>query len=254
MRLVLCLLFLSACDGPPWSRLSDGKHGDDTIDGEPLAIPRLKTPPRLHGAVDDWGDAPVLGPFVDPGAGGEQRKNPVAAIARMGWDDRALYVAYVVRDKDPRSTLGRDDVDPHVWASSSGTELMLQPGDPHDNRDYYELQIDVNGAVFDSHFDDYNAPITGQGSDKVFGHQDWQSHVERAIGRMNGKYYVVEAALPWSALALGRVSIPPKAGDVWRMNLYTFKDGQRRAVAWSSIRGRGNFHKAERFGRVRFAD
>ena len=129
----------------------------------------------------------------------------------------------------------------------------MQPGDPGDNRDYYELQVDVNGAVFDSHFEDYNAPITGTGSEKRFGHQEWSAQLERAIFRGRG-FYSVEVALPWSSLTGARTAIPPHAGDVWRLNLYSFRDGQRRALAWSPLRGRGNFHKSERFGRVRFVD
>jgi hypothetical protein len=45
----------------------------------------------------------------------------------------------------------------------------------------------------------------------------------------------------------------PSQGDVWRVNLYSFRDGQRQALAWSPILGEGNFHRASRFGRLRFA-
>jgi hypothetical protein len=130
---------------------------------------------------------------------------------------------------------------------------MMQPGDPGDNRDYYELQVDVNGAVFDSHFDDYNAPKTGTGPDTRFGHQEFESHVQRAVYKGRG-FYAVELAYPWASLAPARVAVPPKPGDVWRINLYSFRDGQRHALAWSPLRGRGNFHRAERFGRIKFTD
>jgi hypothetical protein len=129
---------------------------------------------------------------------------------------------------------------------------MLQPGDPGDNKDYYEVQVDVAGAVFDSHFDDYNAPITGSGAARTFGHQEWSSQVERAIHVKPGAFYAVELALPWSALAPGRTAIPPRPADVWRLNLYTFRDGQRQSLAWSPLRGLGNFHRTARFGRIRF--
>ncbi len=200
-----------------------------------------------------WANAAVLGPLVEPGAGrAAGERHPVAAWARAGWDDRALYLGFVVRDRSPTSPFTRDAIDPHVWGASSGIELMLQPGDPGDNKDYYELQVDVAGAVFDSHFDDYNQPITGVGPAKIFGHQDFSSHVERAISVEPGRFYVIELALPWSALSPGRVPIPPRAGDVWRLNLYSFRDGQRAALAWSPLRGQGNFHRSARFGRVRF--
>src|SRR5262249_7459452 len=157
------------------------------------------------------------------------------------WDDRALYLGFVVRDRSPESPFGRDDVDPHVWGQSSGVELMLQPGDPGDNRDYYELQVDVNGAVFDSHFEEYNRPTTGEGPAKTCGHQEWSSQVQRALYVEKGRFWSAEIALPWSALSAGRTSIPPKSGDVWRLNLYSFRDGQRLSLAWSPLRGLGNF-------------
>jgi hypothetical protein len=38
------------------------------------------------------------------------------------------------------------------------------------------------------------------------------------------------------------------------MNVYAFRDGQRQSLAWSPLRGRGNFHKSERFGRIELAE
>ena len=255
--LAFSFIGFAACNsGPAWSRLSTGRNGDDTIGGEPAPVPKAHAAPTLDGKLDDeaWTSAALLGPLVEPGAGSAALKSPVAAIARMTWDDKNLYLGVVVHDVAPTSPFARTDVDPHVWGAASGIELMLQPGDPGDNKDYYELQVDVNGAVFDSHFDDYNSPITGTGADKKFGHMEWSSGVARAVFQAIGHFYSVELALPWSSIANARTSVPPKPGDVWRLNLYTFRDGQRRAVAWSPLRGRGNFHRAERFGRVRFTD
>jgi len=125
---------------------------------------------------------------------------------------------------------------------------MLQPGDPGDNKDYYELQVDVAGAVWDTRFDDYNQP-RGNGT---FGHQEWKSGALRAVYLQENGFYSVELALPFAALAPARVPAPPRPGDVWRLNVYTFRDGQREALVWSPLRGQGNFHFAPRFGRIRF--
>ena len=254
--LALALFFAPACHAPDpaWSHTPEGQRGEPTVAGAPLAVPRASTSPLLDGKLDDpmWSHAAVLAPLVDPGGGEELAKSPVSAWARLTWDAKNLYLGVLVRDRSPSSPFSRDAIDPHVWARASGIELILQPGDPGDNRDYYELQVDVNGAIFDSHFDDYNAPRSGTGSARTFGHQDWSSHLQRKIFVERGRFYSVELALPWLALAPARVAIPPHVGDVWRLNLYTFRDGQRHALAWSPIRGQGNFHKASRFGRVRF--
>jgi hypothetical protein len=255
---LLFALLATACHpkDPSWSIAPAEHRGEPTIAGEPLAVPRLASPPVLDGKLDDpaWSGAAVIGPLVDSNNGAPVPSSPVAAWARAGFTDEALWVGVVVRDRSPVAAFGRDDVDPHVWGKSSGVELILQPGDPGDNRDYYELQVDVGGAVFDSHFDDYNAPVTGAGATKIFGHQDWSSGVERAAFVQRGSFWSVELKLPWRAVAGARVAVPPKPGDVWRLNLYSFRDGQRYALAWSPIRGQGNFHRASRFGRVRFVE
>ncbi len=258
-RGALLLVLVAGCHhAPKWAEPpTNSAPGEPTISGAPVAIGHQSGALGLvlDGKLDEpaWASAALLGPLVDPGGGQAAPNNhPVYAWARMLWDDRALYVGIVVRDTHPDSPFTADSVDPHVWGASSGVELMLQPGDLGDNRDYYELQVDVNRAVFDSHFDDYNAPITIGPHGKVFGHQEWQSGVERAVYVERGHFYAIELALPWSALGEARVAVPPHPGDVWRLNLYSFRDGQRAALAWSPLRGQGNFHKTARFGRVKF--
>ena len=61
--------------------------------------------------------------------------------------------------------------------------------------------------------------------------------------------YVVEMAIPWASFQKAKRT-PPKPEDIWRMNFYAMQDN--RGVAWSPILGQGNFHKASRFGHVRF--
>ena len=257
LGLVVCATLGCKKDAlPAWAELTAGASGDATVTGAPVAVPRLSAAPVLDGKQDDWTSGAILGPFVDPGNGGAAASgSPVAGRARVGWDEQNLYVAFVVHDRAPTSPFRRDDTDPHIWAQASGVEIMLQPGDPGDNKDYFELQVDVAGAVFDSHFDDYNAPITGTADGRTYGHQDFQSHAARAVFLADGAFYAIEIALPWSSLSAasaGRTTIPPRPGDVWRMNLYTFRDGQRQALAWSPLRGQGNFHRTSRFGRIRF--
>ncbi len=240
--------------GPAWTEAPSGAVGGDaTIAGAPAPVRRFAAPPKIDGRLDDaaWATATALGPFVDPGMGEADRGRLAGSFARIGWDDRALYLGFLVPDEGASSPFGRDDVDPHLWERSSAVELMLQPGDPGDNRDYYELQLDVVGAVFDTRWDDYNRPIVDGPGGRVFGHQGWASQAERAVHLEKGRY-ALEVALPWASLVPGRASVPPKPGDVWRVNLYAFRDGQRVANAWSPIRRQGNFHKSSRFGRVKF--
>jgi hypothetical protein len=57
----------------------------------------------------------------------------VKGSARVAWDQRFLYVAFVIGDPDPVTPFRTDEVDPHLWERASAVEVMVQPGDPHDN-------------------------------------------------------------------------------------------------------------------------
>jgi len=260
MRRAYAFLLLAALGGcarktdPAWVTVAGKQAGDPTVSGEPAKVGKLSGAITMDGKLDEaaWASASALGPFVDPGSGNEA-SSPVEGFARIAYDDAKLYIGFVVKDRTPFSPFGKDEVDPHIWEKSSAIEIMIQPGDPGDNRDYYELQIDVQGAIFDTHWDDYNTPISGQGDTKTFGHMQWASKMERAVYVANDSFYSVEAAIPWSSFVpSARTSIPPKSGDVWRIDLYSFRDGQRQSLAWSPIRGQGNFHKSARWGRIKF--
>lgn len=210
---------------------------------------------RIDGVLDDvgWARATSTEFFVAPGDGSYVAASPVNARARAAWSEQSLFLAVEVADADPSSPFGETDLDPHIWSQASGIELMLQPGDAGNNEHYYEVQIDVNGAVWDTHFEDYNRPIVGEGDTRTYGHASWSSGVERRvlIDAASGSY-TVEFRIPWASFSHPQVPIPPRAGDVWRANLYSFRDAQRHSLAWSAILGGGNFHYAPRFGRLRF--
>jgi hypothetical protein len=244
---------------PSWAELPAGTpNGEATLAGEPLAVSRASSPPNLDGKLDEavWATASVAGAFVNPGSGEMVASSPVAGFSRLAWDTQNLYVGVVVDDGRPDAPFDKSAIDPHLWEKSSAVELMIQPGDPGDNREYFEIQVDTAGAVFDTRWDDYNRPITSAGAGaaatKIFGHQDWSAKLASAAFVMPGKLYSIEIAIPWSSFRSTRVAIPPAVGDVWRLNLYSFRDGQSQALAWSPIRGRGNFHKSSQWGRVVF--
>jgi hypothetical protein len=236
-----------------------GSKAVDRSSGEIPSVCAARVAPgsmRIDGRLDEsaWRQAGETGAFVDPGSGRPSSASKVNASARVAWDEASLYLAVVVEDRAPSSPFSREEVDPHLWERASAVEVMLQPGDPGDNRDYYELQVDINGAVWDTRFDDYNAPIERAQGLVRFGHQEWSSKVERAveIDKAAGRY-AVEIAWPWASIAGARAPVPPREGDLWRVNLYSFRDGQREAMAFSPILGQGNFHRASRWGRLRFA-
>lgn len=259
--LALLIALPAAACRPPGASRTPSRADSNVVTDNRTAIPTLHVPrvdtagAVLDGRLDEpfWHRAARTEGFVSPGDGTYDAASLVNGTALAAWTDDALWIALTVYDRDPASPNDRDAVDPHVWATASGIEVMLQPGDPDNNHNYYEIQVDVNGAIWDTRFDDYNRPITGEGDARRFGHQDWSAALERGvhIDPVAGSY-TVEMRLPWSAYASRDTAIPPVPGDVWRVNLYTFRDGQRHARAWSPLLGEGNFHRSSRFGRFLF--
>jgi len=209
---------------------------------------------RLDGVLDDdvWNTAAQTGAFVGARSG-KAEPGPLQGKASLFWDDTFLYVGIEVTDATIRGGFPAEAVDPHLWERDT-SEIMIDP-DRGDNRDYYEIQIGPQGLVFDSQFDDYNAPKAGPAG--PFGHESWSSHVERAV-KISGTLdddsdvddkYVVEAKFPWSSFSKAN-RIPPRSGDIWKMNFYAMQDNG--GVAWSPILGAGNFHTAKYFGEVTF--
>jgi hypothetical protein len=213
---------------------------------------------KIDGKLEEeaWKTAPVLGPFVDVKTGEPNKTFPVNGSARMLWNDDGLFVAFEVEDKDLVGGFKKTEKDPHLWTKDA-VELFIDPGPDGDNEDYYEVQIGPQNLVFDTQYDKYGEPKTEP--DGPFGHQEWASALKSAVtldGTLDksddeDKGYVVEAMIPWKSFAKAKAS-PPALGDSWRMNLYAVQAND--GVAWSPILGQGTFHKAARFGKVRFTE
>lgn len=211
----------------------------------------------IDGNLDEpaWGRAATTGRFVDVGSGAVNPAIPVQGSVRLTWDSSFLYVGFEVEDRTIRGGYPPDAKDPHLWERDT-VEIMTDPDGDGDNRDYYEIQINPQNLVFDSQFDGYNSP--NGGGRGPFGHEEWTAGLESAV-KLRGTLdddadkdegYAVEAKIPWASFAKAKKA-PPAPGDAWRMNFYAMQNNG--GVAWSPILGMGNFHRASRFGRVRWA-
>jgi hypothetical protein len=223
-----------------------------------ISVDKLEKTDKItvDGKLDEaaWKTAPVLGPFVDVKSGGAPKDSPVNGSARILWNDTNLYLGFEVQEANLVGGFPKTAKDPHLWTKDT-VEIMVDPDGDGDNEDYYEIQIGPQNLVFDSQYDKYNEPKTEP--DGPFGHEDWSSKLKSAVvldGTLDkpedtDKGYTVEAMIPWKSFNKAKKT-PPALGDTWRLNLYAMKDNS--GVAWSPIYDQGNFHKASRFGRVRF--
>lgn len=239
-------------------RLSVQRPLAPTSGGLPtLWVPRRSpaAPLLIDGKLDEpgWARAATTGSFVNVATGEAPAVTELGGSAKLLYDEQALYVGFEVFDDDLRGGFDPAQPDPHLWLKDT-VEVMIDPDGDGDNRDYYELQVGPQNLVFDSAFDGYNQPRVEPNG--PFGHQEWSANVQSAV-QLNGTLddaseddgYVVELAIPWASFAKAKRS-PPQPNDTWRMNFYAMQNNG--GVAWSPILGQGNFHKASRFGRVRF--
>jgi hypothetical protein len=164
-------------------------------------------------------------------------------------------VGFEVTDKKVHGGWPAGAKDPHLWEKDT-VEIMIDPDGDGDNKDYYELQINPQNLVFDTQYDDYNSP-NGNGRGP-FGHEEWSAGLTSAVvvhGTIDDdsdadRGYTVEAKIPWASFTKAKQA-PPALESTWRMNFYAMKNNG--GTAWSPILGMGNFHRASRFGRVRWA-
>lgn len=240
------------------ARLSVRRGPAASVSGVPtLTVPmrQPESPLVIDGKLDDtgWFGAATTGRLVHAGTGEEQDLDDVTGSVKLVYDERALYLGFEVFDDDVRGGFDPALADPHLWLKDT-VEVMVDPDGDGDNRDYYEIQVGPQNLVFDSQFDAYNLPRAEPNG--PFGHQEWSAHLESAVV-LNGTLddavedegYVVELAVPWTSFSKAKRA-PPGPHDTWRMNFYVMEsDG---GAAWSPLLGQGNFHKASRFGRVRF--
>lgn len=248
-----------SASGPASSHSTRPSLNDAAVNKQ-LTAPKIATgsaPPVIDGNLSDgaWATAASTGAFVDVGSGRERGDSWPKGTALLIWDDTFLYMGFTVQDKTIRGGFPKDAKDPHLWERDT-IEIMIDPDGDGDNKDYYEVQVSPQNLVFDTQYDGYNFP--NGGGRGPFGHEEWSAGLESAVA-LDGtidddsdvdKGYTVELKIPWASLAKAKRS-PPAPGDVWRMNFYAMQNNG--GVAWSPILGQGNFHRASRFGRVKWA-
>jgi hypothetical protein len=225
--------------------------------------PRALAAPTIDGAGGDpaWEAAPVTH-LVDVEDLTGETVFPRSTEVRMLWDDEALYLLFELVDPDVWSTFtNRDD---QIWQQEV-VEIFIDPDG--DGVDYAEIEVNPLGTLFD-------LILSRPWADGGQGFAGWDPDVTHAVGIAGtvnddtdeDEGWVVEIALPWTALAegprdvLNGVAAPPQVGDEWRVNLYRFErpraDGEvteAQANAWSPV-GVNDFHRPDRFGRLRFVE
>jgi hypothetical protein len=208
----------------------------------------------IDGDLDKscWRRAERSGRFVDLVTGG-----PGFLDTRMAalWDDDNFYVGLWVQEPDVRAALKKRDS--FVWTEND-IEIFIGGEDC-----YYEFQINALGTIYEVFYiwqdalrkgGRFNRPefdLYERRVDILGGFQDASRHLRHPRGarwafmdwdfpglqtavRVRGTIndpgdidegWTVEAAFPWKGMSLlaGGRPVPPRPGDVWRMDFSRFE-------------------------------
>jgi hypothetical protein len=208
-------------------------------------------PVRIDGRLDEkcWQTAPRSPRFVDVLTGEPTLHDTRAAVL---WDDRNLYVAFWVEEPNVAAKL--TEYGSYIYQEND-VELFIAGRDA-----YYELELNALNTIYEVFFIWEEAYASGGYADvpelsrshpkvRPFNGVGFRNHprgrrlgswawrfpgLQTAVqvdGTLNDasdkdKGWTVELALPWSGMnwlakADGR-ALPPKAGDVWRMDFSRF--------------------------------
>jgi len=211
---------------------------------------RATSPLAIDGRLDeaDWQAAEPSAPFVDIVTG---EPSWFDTNVRLLWDDDNLYFGFHAAETDVWASF--TERDSKIWFDND-VEVFIAGKDA-----YYELEINAFNTVYEVFWiwqdmyregSPYNVPEwQAEGKnimllDGVGGHVhergmrngflDWDLpglrtgvHVDGEINSRRGtdRGWTVEIAIPWKGLewiADGR-SLPPKDGDVWRIDCSRFQ-------------------------------
>ncbi len=249
---------------------------------------RAKGPIVIDGSLDEesWLLAEKSPRFVDLTTG---KTVPLDTRAAILWDDEYLYVGFWIEEPDVTATF--TERDSLIWYDND-VEVFIAGEDC-----YYEFEINAFGTVLEifwvwqdvlkhgSRFEIPELDLMKQKKVEVlggdldyrthprggrWGFRDWDMNGMKSAVKVNGTInkseeldngWNVEVAFPWSSMKLlaGSKSLPPKPGEVWRMDVSRFetlKDHKTQinpGWAWNT-HGTYDSHIPEMFTYIHFSD
>jgi hypothetical protein len=193
---------------------------------------------------------------------GEKPKQPTAV--RLLWNEHYLYVGFHCQDEDIWGTIRQHD---GPLYNEEVVEVFIDPNGSL--RTYVELEVNPLNALFDAFV--LNGKAHGLGIRVLL---DWDSselqHAVSIDGSVKStppatrevptgppdRSWSCEIAIPFKDL-LTASNIPPKVGDVWRINLYRIDRGKTTEEdeysAWSPT-WKIDYHRPQYFGFLRFVE
>ncbi len=226
----------------------------------------------VDGTGDEfaWQIAPEVGEFSrfkSVNYDGDNLKVPNRTTVKMLWDEDNLYFLIAVDDPDIWSTMTEGDKD--CLCKEETIEIFIDPD--ADCINYAEIHINCLNTINDicipkkpgkkGFTDDKGEPVNWD--DLYAWTLEGMRYGVMNYGTVNDnsdvdKGSVFEFAMPWKGFGkvAGTANIPPKPGDVWRINVNRYERPTREGEdlsGWAPLERR-SYHVPERFGYVTFVD
>lgn len=174
--------------------------------------------------------------------------------AKLLWDDQNLYVAFYCEDHDIWGTMMEHD-DPIY--EEEVVEVFLSPNG--DLTDYFELEVSPNNITWDGRIRNSTGLRPDDENGKLWTCNGLRTDVQ-VVGTLDDHTdhdtcWSVEMAIPFRELTTAP-NIPPKPGDIWRMNLCRIdRTPTSELQSWSPVlRSPIGFHTPARFGFLIFEE
>lgn len=203
----------------------------------------VERPPALDGSLSDpeWARAKPLEVNFNPFT---LARSPLRTEARLLYDERCLYVGFDCEDSDPWATMRVRDMP--LWTEEV-VEVFL---DPEGRAERY-LELGVN--PLNTQYDILLRVQRSSGGQRRISDCNWD--IEGLLSRVRTRRggWTVEIAIPFASLTHWRVALPPRPGDVWRLQLGRAERPNRGETTWLCWAPMANtFHQPDRFGRLVF--
>ena len=224
--------------------------------------PFISDPILVDGRLTEsvWASVPQTDSYILYGS--LDTPTSTTTHARIAWDAQFLYVGVEAVDEDIWSTHTAHDS--NLWEQDV-LEVFIDP--EGDAEGYLEFEVSPRNVVLDLWVE---KPLFSQGGPSHF---EWNAaglqtavHIEGSLGGASltsperqdtDTGWSMELALPWSDVAIvsGMMALPPKPGDVWRMNVtrYDYRRGSEELSQWSPSDVRGAWHEPGQYGYVTFS-
>ncbi|MEZ6046121.1 MAG: carbohydrate-binding family 9-like protein [Planctomycetaceae bacterium] len=212
-------------------------------------IKRTSGPIKIDGKLDeaDWSAAKSVGEFKF--AWYESGKKEQTE-AKMLWDDKYLYVSYLCEDAHISAT--RTERGSSVWLDDC-VEVFTAPN-ADDNQNYFNIEMNVNQAFLEGHHP------KGHGTSAK---ERWRCEGIQIATTVKGtlnddsdedSYWILEAAIPFSAFAHVAKHTPPQPGDMWFKPQSSGWGNHQQYSQWSpGTTIEPQYHAPQDFGRVYYS-